>query len=89
MEGLRKVITLLTILALFGSCGNTLSAEEYYYEDEDHSAGCAYEHSCYPSYVKPTIALGAAAIVVIAIIATRHGHGSKHRSSTSTSFHSH
>jgi len=79
MKKIKKLVALATLVAMFGTSAQSLSAQEYpCYE----TAGCGYEECCQAPCMTPAIALGAIALVAIIAVAVQnsghHGHCHSH-----------
>lgn len=71
MKGLKRMIALLTAVALVGLSSHSAEAQEYF----SATGGYGYQESRQSGYLAPAIALGTIALVAIIAVALQDSHG--------------
>lgn len=70
----KKLMFLLTAIAMLGTSGTSLQADEYCVDN----GGCGYNDCCRSSSLAPAIALGTIALIAIVAVAVQNTSGHSH-----------
>lgn len=70
----KKLMFLVTALAMLGASSTSLQADEYCVDN----GGCGYNDCCRSSSLAPAIALGTIALIAIVAVAVQNTSGHSH-----------
>lgn len=74
MTPIKKLMFLVTALAIFGTSGTGLQADEFCVDN----GGCGFNACCRSSSLAPAIALGTIALIAIVAVAVQNTSGHSH-----------